>query len=115
MRYKGSCHCAQVSFEVEGEIDQVVECNCSMCSRKGSLLWRVPVGAFRLLTPDGEIATYTFGEHRIRHRFCSRCGIHLFAEGAGQPESPMVIVNLRCLESVDLSSLPVTQFDGRSL
>lgn len=115
MKYKGSCHCGQISFEVEGELGHVVKCNCSICSRKGSLLWRVPVGEFRLLTPEAEIAAYTFGKQRIRHRFCPTCGIHLFAEGAGPPENPMVVVNVRCLENVEVSSFPVTHFDGRSL
>lgn len=35
MNYKGSCHCGAVAFEVEGEIGQVIDCNCSICSRKG--------------------------------------------------------------------------------
>lgn len=115
MNYKGSCHCGQIAFEVKGELTEATECNCSICSRKGALLWRVPEGEFRLLTPKAEIATYTFGEGRIKHRFCPTCGIHLFAEGAGQSGNPMVVVNVRCLEGVEPSSLPVRHFDGRSL
>jgi hypothetical protein len=42
MNYKGSCHCGQISFEVEGTLEQAIECNCSHCSRKGYLLWFVP-------------------------------------------------------------------------
>ena len=114
MKYKGGCHCGQIAFEAEGELTQVIECNCSICSKKGALLWRVPENNFRLLTPEAEIATYTFGKGRIKHRFCPKCGIHLFAEGAGQPENPLVVVNVRCLESIELSSYPVTHFDGRS-
>jgi len=40
--HKGSCHCGGIAFEVEGEPEQVVACNCSHCSRKGYLLWFVP-------------------------------------------------------------------------
>jgi len=50
MMYKGSCHCGQIVFEAEGEIKQVIACNCSICRRKGSLLWFVPAEKFRLLT-----------------------------------------------------------------
>ena len=50
MKYKGSCHCGQIAFEVEGELKQVIDCNCSICSRKGSLLWMVPRGNLNLLT-----------------------------------------------------------------
>ena len=42
MKYKGSCHCGKIAFEVEGELNGAMACNCSMCSRKGSLLWFVP-------------------------------------------------------------------------
>ncbi|HEX6635136.1 MAG TPA: GFA family protein, partial [Usitatibacter sp.] len=34
MVYKGSCHCGRVAFEVEGDIGAVIECNCSICSKK---------------------------------------------------------------------------------
>ena len=35
MIYKGSCHCAKVPFEVEGELAGAMACNCSICSRMG--------------------------------------------------------------------------------
>lgn len=35
MKYQGSCHCGRIAFEVEGSIDSVLACNCSMCGRKG--------------------------------------------------------------------------------
>ena len=38
MNYKGSCHCGNIAFEVEGEIKGALACNCSLCQRKGSLL-----------------------------------------------------------------------------
>ena len=48
MLISGSCHCGNIAFEVEGEIKEVMACNCSMCSRKGSLLWFVPRAKLRL-------------------------------------------------------------------
>jgi hypothetical protein len=114
MIYKGSCHCGQVAFEVEGELTQVMECNCSICSRKGSLLWFVPRDKLRLLAAENEIGTYTFNKHVIQHRFCPTCGIHPFGEGADPSGNRMAAVNVRCLEGVDFSSLLVKHFDGRS-
>jgi hypothetical protein len=115
MRYKGSCHCGLVAFEVEGEIKQLMECNCSMCSRKGSLLWFVPRADLHLTMPEENTRTYTFNKHHIRHRFCAACGIHPFAEAADPAGNPMAAINARCLEGFDLSSVPVKQFDGRAL
>ena len=47
MKYRGSCHCGNVAYEVEGEIDKAIACNCSMCQRKGSLLWFAPIEKFQ--------------------------------------------------------------------
>ena len=58
--HSGSCHCGQVAFEVEGEITGGVACNCSMCQRKGSLLWFVPRTALRVTAGEAALAPYTF-------------------------------------------------------
>jgi hypothetical protein len=115
MLYKGSCHCSQVAFEVEGELEGAVACNCSICSRKGALLWAVPRDHLRLLAPEEAMGRYTFNKHAIVHRFCKTCGIHPFSEDAGAGNSRSVYINLRCLTDVDLASVPVMEFDGRSL
>jgi hypothetical protein len=114
MAHEGSCHCGRVRFEVEGEIASALSCNCSMCQRKGALLWFVPRSALRLLTPDADASTYLFNQHQIRHRFCPTCGIHPFGEAASPSGEPMAAINLRCIEGIDLQAIPVTHFDGRS-
>jgi len=115
MIYKGSCHCGRIAFEVEGDLASVMDCNCSICSRRGSLLWFVPRDALRLLTPEEDLATYTFNKQVIRHRFCPTCGIHPFGEGADPAGNRIAAINARCLDGVDVASLPVRHFDGRSL
>lgn len=115
MLYKGSCHCGKVAFEVEGELTTVADCNCSICQRKGALLWFVPRASLRLLTPEENLRTYTFGRKVIQHRFCPECGIHPFGEGVAPDGRPMAAINVRCLEDVDLAALEVKHFDGRSL
>lgn len=114
MNYKGSCHCGRIAFEVAGELTGAMACNCSICSRKGSLLWFVPRDKLRLLTPEKDISTYTFNKHVIRHRFCPTCGMHPFGEGVDPQGNKMAAINIRCLENIDLASVPVQHFDGRS-
>ena len=113
--HKGSCHCGKVAFEVEGEPDSGLACNCSICSRKGSLLWFVPRDKLRLLTPEQDASTYTFNKHVIKHRFCAVCGMHPFGEGVDPKGNRMAAVNLRCLENFDLASVPVKNYDGRAV
>ena len=115
MIYKGSCHCGKVAFEVEGEMKDVTACNCSICSRKGTLMWFVPRAKLRLLTPEQDLSTYVFNKHAIKHRFCANCGIHPFGEASDPKGNKMAAVNARCLEGVELSSLSVKSFDGRAL
>jgi hypothetical protein len=115
MIYKGSCHCGKVAFEVEGEINGAIACNCSICIRKGSLLWFVPREKLRLLTPEETASTYTFNKHVIKHRFCPTCGIHPYGEGVDPKGNRMAAINIRCLEGIDLASVPVQNFDGRSM
>lgn len=114
MNYKGSCHCGKVSFEVEGEIKSALACNCSICQRKGSLLWFVPRTELHLLSPEDAASTYVFNKHVIKHRFCPTCGIHPYAEGVDPKGNATAAINIRCLESIDLTTIPVQHYDGRS-
>ena len=114
MTYQGSCHCGAIRFAVEGTLGKVLECNCSICSRKGSLLWFVPRKDFRLQTPEKDVSTYTFNKHVIAHKFCARCGIAPYALGVDPKGNEMAAINARCLEGVDLGTLERVPFDGRS-
>jgi hypothetical protein len=114
MKYQGSCHCGRIRFEVEGEIDSALACNCSICQRKGSLLWFVPRSTLRLLTPEENASTYLFNEHVIKHRFCPTCGMHPYGEAPSPSGMEMAAINIRCIEGIDLQSVPVTHYDGRS-
>ena len=114
MVYTGSCHCGRIRFEVEGEVDGGMACNCSMCSRKGSLLWFVPRARLRLLTAEDAAASYLFNKHVIKHRFCPTCGIHVFGEGTDPKGNAVAAVNLRCVADIDLAAIPVQNFDGKA-
>ncbi len=72
--YHGSCHCGRVRFEIETELTAVVECNCSICSKKGILHHRVPPERFRLLAGEDALAVYRFNTATAQHLFCRHCG-----------------------------------------
>lgn len=115
MLHAGSCHCGRIRFEVEGAIESAASCNCSICRRKGALLWFAPRAALRLLTPDADAATYLFNRHAIAHRFCPTCGIQPWSEATSPSGEPVVAINLHCIDGVDLEAIPVARLDGRSL
>jgi hypothetical protein len=114
-KWTGGCHCGNVRYEVALELDEVLECNCSICSKTGSLLAFVPAGQFELRSGADRLGDYQFGRKRIHHLFCPVCGIRSFARGTGPDAKEMVAINVRCLEGVEPAALRVRPFDGRSL
>ena len=113
--YHGSCHCGDVRYDVTLDLGEVVECNCSICSRTGTMLAFTGESQFDLKAGEDHLTDYQFAAKKIHHLFCERCGIRSFARGKGPDGKPMVAINVRCLEGVDLDELKVQRVDGRSL
>ena len=111
MLYRGSCHCGRVALEVEGVLERVSVCNCSICTRKGYLHWIVPRESVRLEVEEDALETYRFGTRLAKHHFCRTCGVAPFYIARSDPEK--IDVNARCLEDIEASQLPVVHFDGR--
>jgi hypothetical protein len=114
-KYSGSCHCGKVRYEVTTELASVATCNCSICSRKGTVLTFVAAEQFNLLSGEDALTDYQFNKMKIHHLFCSVCGVSSFARGIAPGGKPMIAINARCLEGVALNELPTKEFDGKSL
>ncbi len=99
-------------FRVRTDFARVVDCNCSICSKKGFLHLIVAPDQFELIQGQDALSTYTFGTGVAQHTFCSHCGIHAFYVPRSHPDK--IDVNVRCLEGVDLGALTVTSFNGRN-
>jgi len=112
--FTGRCQCGKVRFEAETEINDVIACNCSRCARLGSLLSAVPAEKFKLTAGSDALTEFTFNKHAIHHFFCATCGIQPFAKGKLNGVD-MLMINVRCVDGVDATKLPVTMFDGASL
>jgi hypothetical protein len=109
--HRGSCHCGRVTFEFDGDVTQAIECNCSICRCKGAL-WHAAGGSqLRILSGEGDLGLYQFNTKRAKHYFCKACGVSPFSHPRLDPS--MWVVNLRCVEGIDLGSLPVGHFDGQ--
>jgi hypothetical protein len=112
----GGCHCGKVRFEAAPDLSgQVISCNCSICSKMGSLLSFVGADNFNLLAGKEVLTDYQFAKHKIHHLFCSVCGIRSFSRGTAPDGREMYAVNVRCLDDVDLDGLKLKHFDGKSL
>jgi len=114
MKYTGSCHCGAIQYEVEADIKEVLECNCSICRRRGYLLAFISREQLKLKTPESKMATYTFNKHVIKHRFCPVCGSGVFGEANDPKGNPTAAINVRCLDNVDLGKIKINHYDGAS-
>jgi hypothetical protein len=115
MKYSGSCHCGAVQFSVELELKEVLSCNCSICTKRGSLLAFAPESAVQVEKGLEMLTDYQFGPKTIHHLFCRACGILPFGKAEAPGKGPMRAINVRCLDGVDFEALPVVKFDGRNL
>lgn len=122
--YRGTCHCGAIRFEIEAEIDHVRSCDCSVCRRRGALIYRVPAKAFRLLTPAEDLHVYRWGSMTGADYICPTCGIMPFRQpshptaaerAAGARPFDGWAINTRCLIDFDRGSVPVRHIAGGRL
>ena len=109
-QYVGSCHCGDVRFELQAKLTYAMDCNCSLCRRKGALWHSASDAALRIVSGEDDLALYQFGTLTAKHYACKRCSIAPFTRPRLDPSR--WAVNLRCIDGLDLSSLEIRRFDG---
>jgi hypothetical protein len=115
MPIHGSCHCGKIAYTLDEDVPaQAMACNCSICRRKAYLHHFSTPDKFTLHGARDDIQVYTFKHRAIRHQFCKTCGCAPFAEGEGPGGQPMVEINLRCADDIDLEALTIIPYDGAS-
>ena len=110
-RVEGGCHCGAVRFQVTLRGGELLDCNCSVCRRKGFLHLIVPPEDFTLLSGAEALVEYRFNTRVAVHRFCRVCGVHPFYTPRSHPDQ--VDVNARCLDGGLPAELPLRTFDGQ--
>jgi hypothetical protein len=113
-RHQGGCQCRKVRFVVEVGLEDLITCNCSRCSRVGSILAFVAEEDFTLLQGQDALTDYRFNTGKISHLFCSECGIESFGLGEGPGGVRMAAINVRCLDDVDVFALEPIQVNGKT-
>ena len=113
VRHMGGCHCGKVRFEVLAPAKpEVLDCNCSICSKTGFLHLIVSKGSFKLISGGDALTAYTFNTGTAKHLFCSVCGIKSFYVPRSHPDG--FSVNARCLDEGTVEQMTIVPLDGRN-
>ena len=95
----GTCLCGAVRFEVEGKIDRVAHCHCTICQRSHGAAFAtwaaIPKPRVRVTAGEAELTHFRSSEIGTRS-FCRRCGSSLFCTLDTHPDD--VDVALASLE-----------------
>jgi hypothetical protein len=112
-KYRGSCHCGAIRFEIETDFPELTTCDCSICRRKNALMVKVPERQFTLLAGAAQLSEYQFHSHAARHYFCKVCGIYPFHRKRVAPDT--FGINVFCLDDFDPTGIPVRQTVGAGM
>lgn len=110
---EGGCHCGAVRFRVRfADAPELLDCNCSVCSKTGYLHLIAGPCDFELLRGAEALSDYRFGSGTARHLFCKVCGIKSFYVPRSHPDG--FSVNWRALDGVGDVAVRVRAYDGRN-
>jgi hypothetical protein len=113
--HAGGCHCGAVRFEARVDLAQVVQCNCSICMKRGAMWSFVQAADIKFLKGEHAVTDYQFARKKLHHFFCPTCGVGSFTRGKMPDGTETIAVNVRCLDNLDETKLEPMPFDGKSL
>jgi len=82
---KGSCLCGQVTYEIFGDVGEIVHCHCRTCRKAhGAAFSSVAAISDSDFALHGESLLRSYESSPGKHRyFCSCCGTQIFAKREG--------------------------------
>jgi hypothetical protein len=113
-KHVGSCHCGAVKFEASVDTASGTACNCSVCTKVGSIGTIVRPDAFTLLSGERNLTAYEWGGKTAKRYFCKTCGVTCFSRGhLEQLGGDYVALNLNAFDDIDPAEVNVGYWDGR--
>ena len=99
MKYKLNCHCGAVELEISTDLENIKQCNCSICKRKNAKMNLIPKDSIKIIKGRDNLSTYKFNTMQAEHFFCSTCGIYTHHNRRTDPNG--VGINIGCIDEID--------------
>jgi hypothetical protein len=110
---EGHCHCGAVRIGVARAPAELGSCNCSICTRLGTLMAYYHPDDVKIEAEDGATTAYVWGDRCIAIHHCRTCGC-LTHWRALLPDLERMGVNARLLDGLDLERVAIRKIDGAS-
>ncbi len=85
---KGSCLCGGVRYEIDGELERVSNCHCSLCRKTSGSAFStgatIPTASFRFISGAELIKEWESSPGNYRC-FCGRCGSPILKRKTAAP------------------------------
>lgn len=119
MRIHGSCHCGNISFDLDWPDARLIparRCGCSFCRKHGGVWTASPAASLAVALRDPQrVSHYRFGTSTADFHICSDCGAAplVVCEMDGRPHA---VVSVHAFDTPDLPIAEAVEvsFDGES-
>jgi hypothetical protein len=112
---KLKCHCREVEVEInlDGDLQKILQCNCSICKRRNAVMSMVKNKDFKIVKGEDKLKLYQFHSKVAKHYFCTNCGIYTHHNPRANPA--MTVFNLGCIDEINTFNLKdVAVNDGQN-
>ena len=108
-----TCHCGKVTLVLNAAVDEVGECNCSICRRYAALWAYFSPDQVQLTAADTEF--YCWGDQEVEFHRCKTCGCLTHYITTDKCSEAIFAVNMRLADTQVLSDIRVRKIDNASL
>lgn len=111
---RAACHCGAVRFEIAEAPSWVMDCNCTLCRRYGTLWSYYRNDQAKLLCKPDIAATsiYSWNDKSLGFHFCKTCGCLTHFQALA-PHPPLILgVNARMMVGLDPARVQVRQINN---
>lgn len=88
--YLGSCLCGAIKVQLNGSIDSIIHCHCSLCRKNSGTAYAtngfVNRSDFTITDIENKLGFYEFKPGKKRH-FCITCASPIFSSNANNPQN----------------------------
>ena len=107
MNKRATCHCGNITIEVNQAPDIVTDCHCSICRRYAALWAYYAPDEVVISHREQASQFYIWGDRDIEFHHCTLCHCITHYQTTEQCDVDVVAVNARMFNDLPIDSIPV--------